>query len=60
MKGVTSAEIDRLGKIARTDPVTGKVKPRIAIGKNTDEVLEVSKSIEKTPVKENPETKKNR
>ena len=34
MKGVTSAEIDRLGKIARTDPVTGKVKPRIAIGKN--------------------------
>ena len=34
MKGVTSAERDRLSKIARTDPVTGKVKPRIAIGKN--------------------------
>tara|TARA_Y100000114_G_scaffold107049_1_gene100368 strand:+ start:230 stop:4582 length:4353 start_codon:yes stop_codon:yes gene_type:complete len=58
MKGVTSAERDRLSKIARTDPVTGKVKPRIAIGKNTDEVLEVSKSIERTPVKENPALKK--
>ena len=55
MMGTTRAEKERLSKLARTDPVTGKVRRRVSIPiENEIEFAEKVRDIETTPVKKSP------